>query len=670
MKRKSFLLVSLVAIPFLSGCGESVKAATFVDVTSESPYGKITDFSLNASETHNAGDVLTFKVNPNEDFNIASVTNNGQAATQVLGQENVYQTTLQEGQNKISATYTIDKNVNVLDEFKLNLSEEDFAKLMYREGTKYDSSAVTADSYGFDFRQDGIELVRTNYLVGNGDENIKVDEYFMNYVDGDTTHVETLKYGYTVKIRYLGIDTPESSSDLEEWGKTAALYNESKLKDATYIILQSQGRAKGDLENYASTVDGNGRNLAYVWYTDKENPVLEDFKCLNLEMVYQGLSQGIGDKNEMGEEYYYAFDKANLSAQVNARHEYSNQRDENYCYAKPQDLTIEEIYDSETGGPLSSPYADEQTLYRVSGWVTRKVENAFFFQNDYDYYDDVDTGAGITQEGQLPENAFGMYVFTYRSTPISVGDYVTVIGVLTSYGGNYQMSGISYSDFGAVPERDTIIDYDKSVSADKIKPVQLTAEQLVEKEYDHVLVEVTDDLYCYDKSNGNFGIWSDGGTTEINQYNSTYPFYNDNNKIICYADTTSKPDTSDRDGGYRLVLSQEVLLQYQGEKSTSYKFFSGGDNYYLNDTESVMVDGKELKGAAYIYTLYNWDTSGKAPELIVDPDQIDDRVIKTSYTKKKLHLTCISQDYISTSNVDYDHQMLIVSRADVKISTY
>ena len=50
-------------------------------------------------------------------------------------------------------------------------------------------------------------------------------EGFMNYVDGDTTHVEAKNLGYTIKIRYLGIDTPESTSEIEKWGLTASYYS-------------------------------------------------------------------------------------------------------------------------------------------------------------------------------------------------------------------------------------------------------------------------------------------------------------------------------------------------------------------------------------------------------------------------------------------------------------
>lgn len=541
IKIKTIIALTSSALVFgLAGCNNSSSAATYVDVTSNSPYGKITDFSLTNGNLK-AGDVLTFKVNPSEDYLIGAVTNNGVNAVQVIGEQNTYQVTLQSGINRISATYTVNPTIDFVDKFKLNISDEDYAKLM-QPGNPTDENT-------FDFRTDGIELVRTSYLV----DKDWCKEFFINYVDGDTTHVETLKYGYTIKVRYLGIDTPESSSDLEEWGKSAAKFNESTLSNAKYILLQSQGRAK-DPENsatYPSTVDGNGRNLAYVWYSNVENPTKDDFRCLNLEMVYEGFSQGIGSLEDQGETYYYTFDKANSSAEANQRGEYSTgfQPDPNYCYADPTVLTLDEIYKtSSSGGATDSIYKDEKTLYRISGYVTRKIEGAFYFQNYYDYtYGDSDYytkyGDAGYNEDHLPIYAYGMYVFTYRQTPITIGNYITVIGVLTDYGGSYQMSGISYNEFNPDSERDTIIDKTKSVSASEVKPISLTAAQFKEMEYNNVLIHITESIYPYNATNS-YGSLCEGGLYEVNKYNATFPFYNDNNKIICYVDT--KANSTDR----------------------------------------------------------------------------------------------------------------------------
>lgn len=655
-KRNIFTCVALFGVLALVGCdNNTTEPVSYIDRTANSPYGKITDFSIASDAKMNVGDILTFKVTPSEDYLIDAVTVNGSPAQQVIGQENTYSWTLVEGVNEISATYKVDATIDFVDEFKLNVSDEDWTHVVNDEGPNGD---------GYDFRQNGLELIRTQHLLDTGIYSDTSDP-FLNFVDGDTTHVETLKYGYTVKIRYLGIDTPESSSDLEEWGKSAAIYNQSCLEYANYILLQSQGRAKNDSSNYASTVDGNGRNLAYVWYSNWDGAFEElpadSFRCLNIEMVYEGFSQGIGSIEDMGEDYYYAFDKANKSAQANERHQYSSERDPNYCYALPQELTLEQIYQDpgSADGGTDAIYKDEKTLYKISGYVTRKLEGAFYFQNYYDYtYGDSDYfteyGAAGYNEDQLPLYAYGMYVFTYRQTAIQPGDYVSVIGVLTDYGGSYQMSGISYSQLNPNPDRDTIVDFDKSVAMSEIVPISVTADQAYEMCYNNVLVKITDTLYPYQATTSRGFTVCEGGLYEVNKYNTTYPFYNDNNKIIMYADTVPNSTASSYDA-FRMVVPDELLLTYNGENAYTSKFFTGGKVYY--NTE----DANNL----------NIIISNDSATVNVNDPFKDDSLTSNrtyTYTPKALDIVCISNHYLSTTGATSMYTFNLVSRADVTIT--
>ena len=88
-----------------------------------------------------------------------------------------------------------------------------------------------------------------------------------------------------------------------------------------------------DEKTWESTTDSNGRNLAYVWYTDEANPRINDFRCLNLEMVYNGYSYGTGSIADSGLEYYKVFEKARRSAEANKRGMFSGEKDANYWYA-------------------------------------------------------------------------------------------------------------------------------------------------------------------------------------------------------------------------------------------------------------------------------------------------------------------------------------------------
>ncbi len=111
--------------------------------------------------------------------------------------------------------------------------------------------------------------------------------------DGDTTvfnyPVSSNLVETTQRTRYLLINTPEvdhgpSSSIVEEkWGKTAEIYNNEKLNNAKHILVQSN-KSFSLRETY-------GRLLGYVWYTDKDSPSLSDYKCLNHELVLEGLAR-------------------------------------------------------------------------------------------------------------------------------------------------------------------------------------------------------------------------------------------------------------------------------------------------------------------------------------------------------------------------------------------
>ncbi len=627
-KRTLITLLVLSSTGLLASCNKA-EAATVVDLTKDSHYGKVT--IADAKESYSSGDVITFSVQAIDDFFVDTVTVNGQAVS--ADSNGNYSYTLKAGENKISASYVVDKSVDWVDRFKLNVTNDMF--------TRVTSSSLYKT---VDFRRDGVEEMMTTYTDPK--------DAFTNYVDGDTTHISTRNYGYTVKIRYLGIDTPESTSELEEWGKSAALYNKEVLSGAKHIILESQGWARGD-DDKAATADSNQRSLAYVWYSNLEKPTINDFRCLNLEMVYQGFSQGIGSIEDMGEEFYWTFDAANKSAQVNKRHKYGDALDPNYFYYSkdnpPVEKTLKEVYQSVSigKGTLTTPLFDlddthsvcSKTLYKISGYVTRKISGAFYFQDKASY--------DMPADGSLPE-AYGMYVFTYAQTPIKVGDYVSVIGVLSQYSGTLQMMGISYHEFDADPYRDVSIDATKSVSADKIKPIVLTKElyakygNKIGSNLNHVLVSFDKDIYCYQD-----GTFTDGGVQEVDRYNTHYPFYCTSNKLIFFGHIGSAGDSS----AVRIVQDQNVLVSYGTENSYTYKFYTGGTNNY------------NPAGAEYVYpTVITKDNAETDEEKAAA-----ERLITTTYDAKKISLTGIWGNYISSSGSTTRDQLNIVSSADVKV---
>lgn len=113
-------------------------------------------------------------------------------------------------------------------------------------------------------------------------------EVNLGYVgDGDTT---TFRFPSSVtgeyvssseSVRYLGINTPEIQHgdyiDAQPWGYEAKEYNNNILRNAKHFVIQTA--VNGAIrETY-------GRFLAFVWYSNEENPSYEDYTLLNFEMV-------------------------------------------------------------------------------------------------------------------------------------------------------------------------------------------------------------------------------------------------------------------------------------------------------------------------------------------------------------------------------------------------
>ena len=667
MKKQLFgLIVALMATGALTGCGQEADAI-INDVTALSIYGTLSGFS---APKFKAGQTLTFVATPSQFYDVSKVTNNGNKCAQISQPDPVtgavtFQTTLAAGENKLRGFYEVQPNVDIVDKFKMDIPQEVFNQVNTYSGK--------GQKYGLDFRRAGIERVKAPMKYNSSHEKVEDKDVFINYVDGDTTHVETMNLGYTVKIRYLSIDTPESTSEIEKWGLCASNYSKFlysgkseyldndvdkdnlKLRPngATSIILMSQGVAQKvaiDSEGhktardikvedlmignqskedgpFRATADTNQRSLAYVWYATKENPTINDYRCLNLEMVYQGFSIGTGSLETTSLYYYKTFNAAYDSAKANYRHLHSSLEDKNYFdYEDTQHypinkLELKELYEDclrlTPGGadkdikydPNYSSYADKKTIRKVCGYVSAVTGTSFYLQDKYEY----DQAKVISGE----ETPYGIYVFTFSQLPISVGDYVEVIGAVSSYGGTFQMQGISFHDQPTPKQaiRDTTINIgDKTGETEKtnhrIVPIKLTGLQFNQLKLPFVLVEITDNLYFFDFQSvyqGSRDTISEGGSEEVNKYNTSYPFYNTSNAPIVYASygdtdqasqineeeieanavkdqTTGQIKSSNgvrySDRVIRFVVDQDTNIYMDLEKCYSYKFFTGGTYYY------------------------------------------------------------------------------------------
>lgn len=514
------------------------------------------------------------------------------------------------------STPSID-DYDVVGQTKLNLDDDLFNTLMTKKKTSdYDKTLM-------DFNRDGVERMLTNTDYAPND----ADDVFTNYVDGDTTQFTSYNGNYTVKVRYLGVDTPESTSEVEEWGRSASLFNKSILKKAKYVIVQSAGSAKTG-KRAPADLDGYQRSLAYVWYSNEDNPTKESFRNLNLELVYNGFSGFNAPSDDMKEDFYDAFSDAYTIAQEYKKNRFSNEKDSNYDYNPAQVLPLDMLYDetyyvdhfdpntNENLGNYSS-FCDDKTWYSFDGYVTRVVGgSAFYIQN------------------KIGDNYYGLYVFTLRTyEPVQVGNWLRVTGVLDYYSGMYELKGVSYSFFNHEDKDIKYLDENGNPTEDvtKVKketvtPIKATSKDIYDLKYPSCLVELVGDGTESDKNKGlifqkasnSYGDITYGGTQEVNTYNEAYPFYNTDNSMVLFgrygvnssiggigaSDASIVRVKINRDAiikgnytteSYVFGSDDEHVTVTEEQAICSYKFFCGGVSYYVPGSEIEEQNGMDMK---------------------------------------------------------------------------
>lgn len=234
------------------------------------------------------------------------------------------------------------------------------------------------------------------------------------YVDGDTTHF-TLPSGEVVKARYLAINTPESTGKIEEWGKTASNFTKEKLSHSESIWIES--------DSTSFDVDATGgRYLLWVWYRNSES---EDYRCLNIELLQEGLAIASNSYNNRYGEYA-------LGAIQNAKNEkkciYSGEKDPLFFYGDSISLTLKEL--------RTNPTMYDGVKVSFEGVVTRAWNNSVYVE-EYDEENDIYYGIPIYYGYSLPGEGLDI---------LSVGNRVKIVGTVEYYetSGNYQVSGLQY----------------------------------------------------------------------------------------------------------------------------------------------------------------------------------------------------------------------------------
>ena len=238
------------------------------------------------------------------------------------------------------------------------------------------------------------------------------------FVDGDTTHfnIEHPTFdGGILKARYLGINTPESTGQIEPWGKKASNYTKETLSKATSIIVES--------DSASWNPDSTGeRFLVWVWYKTADS---EDYRCLNLEILQQGLAVSSKSSDTVYAEVCVSI----LNQAVKHKlHVHSKEKDPDFYYGAAMPMTLKELktnIESYKGKDVS-----------FEGVVVRN-------SNQTAYIEEYDEETGLYFGIQV---YYGFNLGFFGEEILTVGNRVLVVGSVQYYetGGTYQIADIKY----------------------------------------------------------------------------------------------------------------------------------------------------------------------------------------------------------------------------------
>ncbi len=227
-------------------------------------------------------------------------------------------------------------------------------------------------------------------------------------IDGDTAHFTQSGTSVIIKVRFLGVDTPESTGLIEEWGKAASTFTEEALTNATTIVLESNGSAP--------EVDGNGRHLAWVWV---------DGKLLNLMLIQEGLAKV---SNVDGSDYNSVLYDADLQSQKLKLKIWSDDEDPDFFYGDAEEVSLDYLRKN------IALYSGRRVIFE--GVVSRQDELGCYIQ--------MEDEEGIS---------YAIYVFaSYQQTvfnALSVSNKVKINGIVSFYEGtgSYQIVDVKYNQY-------------------------------------------------------------------------------------------------------------------------------------------------------------------------------------------------------------------------------
>ena len=275
------------------------------------------------------------------------------------------------------------------------------------------------------------------------------------FIDGDTVHFRNNSGSEILKVRFIAIDTPESTGKVEPWGKPASIYTKTKLSNAEKIVLESDKEGEAPFDSTGS------RYLAWVWYKNKGEST---WRNLNIEILSDGLAMG---KSSSSNRYGTVASEALKSARENRLNLYSGKKDPLFYYGDAVELSIKSL--------VMNKESYSGLKVRFEGIVTKKSGEGIYVQS---FDEDTQRYYGVYVYGGYASLAPKFLVPGYRLRITGTADNNENFG--------FQVSGLSFSLIN--PSDDDVQILEKDVAID---PVLITADDLSGEDVpENVLVRI------------------------------------------------------------------------------------------------------------------------------------------------------------------------------------
>ncbi len=444
---------------------------------------------------------------------------------------------------------------------------------------------------------DKLEFAQANSLEGkrfasDSEDSKSFDHYgyvtLRSCTDGDTAnfvqegYVDSSNRPITIKTRFLGVNTPESTAKVEPWGKKASLFTKHILEEAQAKANEESAAAGHTVCNIALITDpdvmgerdsSGNRWLAFVWYRLGSTA---KWRNLNLELVEQAYSRNQLFLDSSICNYRSAFEKAEKFAK-DCGYRVHGAKDKDYDYTS-------KVYEYSIWG-IQNHY-DEIGISEEGGSGVQLVVTALVvgIQGDSLYLRDVlideeqyeVEGADARLAGTYGYAGFGSALCStlqnasriYGMDGTGVGLIVRFFCRATTYSGNIQLSDIKTATTGSQAFK-VIVPDNFAKYRDELKWSHLYSEKELEyTDLNTSVAPIAIDGSTIDKNNA----------TEDCQYTDLLPYIGQWVQLEMTVRKVTQAEDDDQD--QRSVAGQEYWYNPTANSTsyTVYAYFLGKNN--------------------------------------------------------------------------------------------